>query len=144
MQRQQLQFLQKWLHSKNRKPLIIRGARQVGKSTFVELFAKPHQQNLFNVNLERYPELSQVFSSKYPEQILQQIEALPRMVQISHDMLLFLDKIQAVPEAILSTIVFQIRNLQGSNVQTVAINHPTKQRFSLQSINHLSNAVVRH
>ncbi len=100
MQRQQLQFLKKWLQKKNRKPLIIRGARQVGKSTLVELFAKQHQQNLFNVNLERYPELSQVFSSKEPEQILQQIEALPRMNRISHDMLLFLDEIQAVPEAI--------------------------------------------
>jgi predicted AAA+ superfamily ATPase len=102
MQRQQLQFLQRWLHNKNRKPLIIRGARQVGKSTLVELFAKEHQQsmNLFNVNLERYPELSQVFSSNEPEQILQQIEALPRMDRISSDMLLFLDEIQAVPEAI--------------------------------------------
>ena len=100
MQRQQLQFLQKWLHNKNRKPLIIRGARQVGKSTLVELFAAQHQQNLFNVNLERYPELSQVFSTKEPEQILQQIEALPRMDRISQDMLLFLDEIQAVPEAI--------------------------------------------
>jgi predicted AAA+ superfamily ATPase len=100
MQRQQLEFLQKWLHSKNRKPLIIRGARQVGKSTLVELFAEQHQQNLFNVNLERYPELSQVFSSKEPEQILQQIEALPRIGHLSNDMLLFLDEIQAVPEAI--------------------------------------------
>ena len=100
MQRQQLQFLQKWFNNKNRKPLIIRGARQVGKSTLVELFAKQHQQNLFNVNLERYPELSQIFSTKEPEQILQQIEALPRMDRISQDMLLFLDEIQAVPEAI--------------------------------------------
>jgi len=100
MQRQQLEFLYRWLHNKNRKPLIIRGARQVGKSTLVELFAEQHQQNLFNVNLERYPELSKVFSSKEPEQILQQIEALPRMGQISNDMLLFLDEIQAVPEAI--------------------------------------------
>jgi len=32
MQRQQLQFLSAWLQNKNRKPLIIRGARQVGKS----------------------------------------------------------------------------------------------------------------
>ncbi|WP_069471492.1 ATP-binding protein [Candidatus Marithrix sp. Canyon 246] len=100
MQRQQLEFLYKWLHNKNRKPLIIRGARQVGKSTLVELFAEQHQQNLFNVNLERYPELSKVFFSKEPEQILQQIEALPRMGKISNDMLLFLDEIQAVPEAI--------------------------------------------
>jgi predicted AAA+ superfamily ATPase len=100
MQRQQLQFLQKWLQNKKRKPLIIRGARQVGKSTLVELFAKQYQQNLFNVNLERYPQLSEVFSSLDPEQILQQIEALPRMARMSNDMLLFLDEIQAVPQAI--------------------------------------------
>jgi len=100
MQRQQLQFLHTWLHNKNRKPLIIRGARQVGKSTLVELFARQYQQILCNVNLERHPELSQIFSYKNPEQIIQQIEFLPNMASIGNDTLLFLDEIQAVPEAI--------------------------------------------
>jgi len=100
MQRLQLKFLQKWINNKNRKPLIIRGARQVGKSTLVELFAKQHQRTLINVNLERYLELSPIFSSKDPQQILQQIEVLPRMERISARALLFLDEIQAVPEAI--------------------------------------------
>ncbi len=100
MQRQQLQFLHAWLHNKNRKPLIIRGARQVGKSTLVELFARQYQQVLCNVNLERHPELAHIFSCKNPEQIIQQIEFLPNMGNISNDTLLFLDEIQAVPEAI--------------------------------------------
>jgi predicted AAA+ superfamily ATPase len=100
MQRLQLKLLQKWIDNKKRKPLIIRGARQVGKSTLVELFAKQHQRTLVNVNLERYPELSQVFSTKDPQQILQQIEVLPRLDRISNETLLFLDEIQAVPEAI--------------------------------------------
>lgn len=100
MQRQQLQFLSTWLQNKNRKPLIIRGARQVGKSTLVELFAKQHQLSLRNVNLERHPELSSIFSGKAPEHILQQIEFLPNMGSIGKDILLFLDEIQAVPEAI--------------------------------------------
>ncbi|MEK8015657.1 MAG: AAA family ATPase [Candidatus Parabeggiatoa sp.] len=100
MQRLQLKFLQKWIDNKKRKPLIIRGARQVGKSTLVELFAKQHQGTLVTVNLERYPELSPVFSTKDPQQILQQIEVLPRMDRISNNTLLFLDEIQAVPEAI--------------------------------------------
>jgi len=100
MQRLQLKFLQKWIDNKKRKPLIIRGARQVGKSTLVELFAKQHQRTLVTVNLERYPELSPVFSTKDPQQILQQIEVLPRMDRISNNTLLFLDEIQAVPEAI--------------------------------------------
>ena len=100
MQRQQLQFLSTWLKSKYRKPLIIRGARQVGKSTLVELFASKKHQALCNVNLERYPELASIFSGKDPEQILQQIEFLPNIAGIADDTLLFLDEIQAVPEAI--------------------------------------------
>ncbi len=100
MQRQQLHFLYNWLHNKNRKPLIIRGARQVGKSTLVELFARQNQQILHNVNLERHLELSDVFSTKDPEQIIQQLEFLPNMKSIRNDTLLFLDEIQAVPEAI--------------------------------------------
>ena len=72
MQRQQLQFLNNWLRNENRKPLVIRGARQVGKSTLVELFALQNQLTLHNVNLERHPELASIFSGKDPEQIVQQ------------------------------------------------------------------------
>lgn len=100
MHRQQLQFLHDWLHDNNRKPLIIRGARQVGKSTLVELFAREYKKTLLNVNLERHPELSQIFSEKDPAQIIQQIEFLPNMGNINKDALLFLDEIPAVPEAI--------------------------------------------
>ncbi len=100
MQRLQLKFLQQWIDKKKRKPLIIRGARQVGKSTLVKLFAKQHQRTLVNVNLERYPELAPVFSTKAPQQIIQQIEVLPRMDRISPETILFLDEIQAIPEAI--------------------------------------------
>ena len=100
MQRHQLQFLRDWLQKSNRKPLVIRGARQVGKSTLVELFAQQSQKTLRNLNLERHPELSDIFSGKNPEQIIQQIEFLPKMGKIGNDTLLFLDEIQAVPEAI--------------------------------------------
>lgn len=100
MNRQQLQFLQDWLNEKNRKPLIIRGARQVGKSTLVELFARNNKETLLNINLERYPELAPIFSGKDPIEIIQQLEFLPNMGEINKNALLFLDEIQAVPEAI--------------------------------------------
>lgn len=99
-QRVQLDFLNNWLQQKNRKPLIIRGARQVGKSTLVELFAAQIQRPLCTVNMERYTELDVVFSSKDPEQIIQQIEFLPRVESITKDTIVFLDEIQAIPEAI--------------------------------------------
>lgn len=100
MQRQQIQFLQNWLQNKNRKPLIIRGARQVGKSTLVELFAQQQSRTLLNVNLERYPELTSVFVSNDPGQILNEIAALPRIPDYNEQALLFLDEIQAIPLAI--------------------------------------------
>ncbi|MFN2268160.1 MAG: ATP-binding protein, partial [Desulfonatronovibrio sp.] len=100
MYRHQLDFLNNWFKDKNRKPLVIRGARQVGKSTLVQLFAKEHGKNLLSVNLERYPELSVVFNTKDPDQIIQQIEFLPGMKQVNQNSLLFLDEIQSVPEAI--------------------------------------------
>ncbi|MEZ5537347.1 MAG: AAA family ATPase [Thiolinea sp.] len=100
MQRHQLRFLENWLQKKNRKPLIIRGARQVGKSTLVELFARQAGSNLHSVNLERFPELADVFAGKNPEQIMAQIEYLPGMPLVNEKPLLFLDEIQAVPQAI--------------------------------------------
>jgi len=100
MERQQLQFLDRWLRKAKRKPLVIRGARQVGKSTLVELFARHQNLALRCVNLERYPELAPVFSGKDPRQIIQQIEFLPKMGAIGKGCLLFLDEIQAVPEAV--------------------------------------------
>ena len=100
MYRKQLDFLDIWLRNKKRKPLIVRGARQVGKSTLVELFARQQQKDLQLVNLERHPELAPVFSTKDPEQIMQQIEFLPNMGRSGADSLLFFDEIQAVPEAI--------------------------------------------
>lgn len=100
MYRKQLDFLDIWLRNKKRKPLIVRGARQVGKSTLVELFAREQQKTLRLVNLERHPELSSIFSTKDPQQIIQQLEFLPNMGRIGTDSLLFLDEIQAVPDAI--------------------------------------------
>ena len=100
MYRHQFTFLDNWLKDSSRKPLVIRGARQVGKSTLVQMFAKEHGKDLLDVNLERYPELADIFHAKDPDQILQQIEFLPGMKQVSPNSLLFLDEIQSVPEAI--------------------------------------------
>lgn len=100
MYRHQLKALEHWLQKPNRKPLILRGARQVGKSTLVRLFAEQKALSLAEINLERYPELATTFAGKNPGTILNVLETLPRMPSIEANGLLFLDEIQAVPEAI--------------------------------------------
>jgi uncharacterized protein len=100
MNRKQLKSLANWLNAEDRKPLIVRGARQIGKSTLVRLFAEQRQRPLAEVNLERYPELNAVFEALNPQEILNQLEALPKMPAIAADSLLFLDEIQAAPAAI--------------------------------------------
>ncbi len=100
MQRKQLKNLANWLDGADRKPLVIRGARQIGKSTLVRLFAEEAERSLIEVNLERFPELNPVFQKMDPLQILNQIEALPNTSAITGGSLLFLDEIQATPAAI--------------------------------------------
>lgn len=100
MYRKQLEFLKNWSTSPLRKPLVIRGARQVGKSTLVKLFAEQTQSTLLTVNLERYPQLNSIFASNDPLTILPALELLPRMPSLDEHSLLFLDEIQAAPNAI--------------------------------------------
>ena len=100
MNRNQLIKLRKWLDKNNRKPIVIRGARQVGKSTLVRIFAETQNLALAEINLERYPDLVSAFSQKDPASLLNLLEALPGINSITDDSLLFLDEIQAIPEAI--------------------------------------------
>jgi predicted AAA+ superfamily ATPase len=85
-----------------RKPIIVRGARQVGKSTLVRHLAKAQGLNLIEVDFEYQPELAELFSSKDPKTIMQLLK-LHYPNSHSEKSLLFLDEIQARPE-VLSTL----------------------------------------
>lgn len=100
MDRKQFRRLDAWLTKPGRKPLLLRGARQVGKSTLVRLFAERCGRPLAEINLERHADLAPVFGRNDPAYLLDVLETLPRVGSIGGDALLFLDEIQAVPEAI--------------------------------------------
>ncbi len=99
MYRQSLAPLLTWHNKSNRKPLVLRGARQVGKSTLVRLFAQQQKLNLIELNLEVHRELSSTFESFDIEKIILSIESITSH-RIKGPSLLFLDEIQAVPSAI--------------------------------------------
>ncbi|OGT53966.1 MAG: AAA family ATPase [Gammaproteobacteria bacterium RIFCSPHIGHO2_12_FULL_41_15] len=95
MKRNALNYLSQWLTSSDRKPIIIRGARQVGKTWVVRQLAELHQKKLIELNFEKRPDFKSLFESNEPKQIIQEIES-----RLGHDILLaesilFLDEIQA-------------------------------------------------
>ncbi|MBC7530353.1 MAG: ATP-binding protein [Oligoflexus sp.] len=93
--------LNEWFHSKRRKPLLIRGARQVGKTTLVRQYAADHGLELIEINLERFPNLICVFKHMTVEPVLSEIYALNRKARKDPSQsLVFIDEIQAIPEAI--------------------------------------------
>ncbi len=95
--------LETWFKRKHRKPLVIRGARQVGKSTLVRNFAQNHSLTLHEINLERFPQLVKAFDKLDTTEILRELEYISGKGKINtsgNNHLLFLDEIQAVPSAI--------------------------------------------
>src|SRR5438445_602344 len=97
MQRAALTYLKKWLMSSDRKPLVIRGARQVGKTWLVRHFAEINEKTLIEINLEKQPQLADLFNSNDPKKILFNLSAEFHQTLTVENCVLFLDEIQAVP-----------------------------------------------
>ncbi len=66
MKRDFAAFLHRWLRSRSRMPLVIRGARQVGKTWLVRDFAEREGRVLLEINLERDPRLARSFACRIP------------------------------------------------------------------------------
>jgi len=99
-----LKDLEKWIQKKHRKPLIIRGARQIGKSTLVREFARINNWTLVEINLEKFLGWTDIFKQNKPELIMSAIEDLQQKkipwLDPKAKILLFIDEIQAIPAAI--------------------------------------------
>lgn len=100
LERHELAHLQDWAGREGRKPLVIRGGRQVGKSTLVREFARVSGLRLVDVNLERDPQMGPAFASNHPAEILSTLTLMTGESIAAGESLLFLDEIQAVPSAL--------------------------------------------
>lgn len=95
------QDLKKWKESKRRKPLILRGARQVGKTYSVKQFGKQYFDNVALVDLERNIDWHHVFVGNLDaKRICSDLEILLSQKIEPGKTLLFIDEIQACPRAI--------------------------------------------
>ncbi|MBI2344438.1 MAG: ATP-binding protein [Deltaproteobacteria bacterium] len=99
-------YLSEWKETIGRLPLLVRGARQVGKSYTIEAFGRAHFQNVVVINFELYPHFKPCFQGLDPKEILAKIQLLLG-VDIHEGVLLFLDEIQECPSAIMALRYFK-------------------------------------
>lgn len=98
MKRDLTNFLLSWINSTDRKPLVVRGARQVGKTWLIRNFAEINQRQLIELNFEKQPDLESLFSSNEPQKIITNISAAFGKNIEKRNAILFLDEIQAAPK----------------------------------------------
>jgi predicted AAA+ superfamily ATPase len=106
MRRIALNYLNKWKNKPNRKPMILRGARQVGKSYLIRSFAEKEKMELLELNLEYEPAIIECFNSKNPHEIISLLELKKNQKIIPGKTLLFLDEIQKATEIFASLRYF--------------------------------------
>ncbi len=91
--------LDEWSRTADRKPLVLRGARQTGKSSSVRRFGERFDLFL-ELNLERYEDLKLVRSSRSAAELLRAVAARHNVARFPERTLLFLDEIQESPDAV--------------------------------------------
>ena len=98
----------KWKNSKYRKPLILKGARQVGKTYILKEFGKENYDDIAYFNFDHDTDLYNLFvNSKEPKRILEQLAFIYGKAIIPGKTLIFFDEIQECPNALNSLKYFQ-------------------------------------
>jgi predicted AAA+ superfamily ATPase len=113
MERVIMQRLLRWKKSKYRKPLILKGVRQVGKTWLLKEFAKNYYGNIAYFNFDEHPEYKQFFeNTKDVERILQNLIMVSGEIinhDAPHNTLIVFDEIQECPNA-LNTLKYFCEN----------------------------------
>lgn len=105
MYREKFNELVKWKNSPNRKPLILEGARQVGKTWLLKKFGEEYFGDYVYVNCDNNPLLEDLFIDYDFKRIIRILEAAYEK-QINDDTLIIFDEIQQAPKALTSLKYF--------------------------------------
>ena len=95
-----------WASQKSPMPILLRGARQVGKTTIVRLLAEQHFENFVELNFEFDASLKKCFKTLDPAAIIKRIGLLTEQQIVPGKTLLFFDELQDCPQAIMSLRYF--------------------------------------
>ncbi|WP_462414830.1 ATP-binding protein [Eisenbergiella tayi] len=107
MYRSAMEQLNKWKQKTNKKPLIIRGARQVGKTWLMKEFGKTAYEKTVYINFDNNPQMKELFSLDMRiDRIIMGIELYVGHKISPHNTLLIFDEVQEVPKALSSLKYF--------------------------------------
>lgn len=107
MERKIVEHLLTWRQSAKRMPLVINGARQVGKTYSALTFGKAHYKNTVYFNMEGSSEVPAIFERDLnPERIVRELAAKSGQTILKGDTLIILDEIQACERALTSLKYF--------------------------------------
>ncbi len=134
--------LLEWKNSAHRKPLLLRGARQVGKTWVLTEFGRSSYENLAYFNFDLNQEFSQFFkTTKEPKRILENLTAASAQPILPGKTLIVFDEIQACPEAIAALKYFcelapEYHVACAGSLLGLALSHPTS--FPVGKVNVLN------
>jgi predicted AAA+ superfamily ATPase len=102
-----MQQLIDWKQDSQRKPLLIQGARQVGKTWLMRSFGKEHFQNVAYLSMDQNPRLQAIFTQDFDiDRIIEALQ-IESQLPIDENTLLIFDEIQEIPLALQSLKYFQ-------------------------------------
>ena len=103
-----LEDLIKWKNSKYRKPLILKGARQIGKTYILNQFGKEYYEDIAYFNFDHDEDLYNLFdNTKSPQRILENLTFIHKKAILPEKTLIIFDEIQECPNALNSLKYFQ-------------------------------------
>lgn len=108
MKRFILEELIKWKESKYRKPLVLKGARQIGKTYILKQFGEENYESVAYFNFDHDEDLYNLFNNtKNPKRILEQLAFIHGKAILPEKTLIIFDEIQECPNALNSLKYFQ-------------------------------------
>lgn len=116
MNRNVMNDLIEWKDDENRKPLILKGARQTGKTWLMKEFAKNYYESYVYFNFDEDDELKSIFeANKNPHRIIELLSLLTNTKILPEKTLMIFDEIQECPEA-LNTLKYFYENANDYHV----------------------------
>ncbi len=93
-------YLSQWISNPNRKPLVVKGARQVGKTKSIMAFGKANYKSVIEINFVLQKKFRSIFDNGYEvDAIIKNISLLePTWKFIPHNTLIFFDELQKCPD----------------------------------------------